>query len=367
MPSSTQVTRIATMHITMVKKQLADGQPCRKCLSTQDFLERRGLWHRIDEVVWAVEDDPESPGWQLAARHGVTRAPFFVVRTDDGTETVHQSALGLIRAHLSEPGVGASAASSAASPATEAATEAATIDIEAEASRLADAEPVEIVRVALGAFGSGCAIAFSGAEDVVLIDMAYKSELPFSVISLDTGRLHPETYEYIERVREHYRIDIEVHMPDAARVEALVRKKGLFSFLQDGHGECCGIRKVDSLARALGGYRAWMTGQRRDQSAATRADLPVVQDDPRFRGQGGALCKFNPLAGWTAAQVWAYIRAHDVPYNPLHERGYASIGCAPCTRPVLPGQHEREGRWWWEQAEAKECGLHVAHTDKAPA
>lgn len=337
------------MRITMVKKRLASGQPCRKCLRAQDLLERRGLWHHIDEVIWAVEGEPDSPGWQLAAAHQVERAPFFIARADDGSETVYQSVLILIRECLS----GAHTAPADGD-----------LNMAAEAARLAEAPPADIVHAALQTFGSECAIAFSGAEDVAVIDMAYKSGLSFSVISLDTGRLHPETYEFIERVRNHYGIDIEIYAPEAAQVEALVRTKGLFSFVTDGHGECCGIRKVAPLKRALRGYRAWMTGQRRDQSEATRANLPVAQTDPRFVGTRGPLCKFNPLAAWTAAQVWTYIREHGVPYNPLHERGYASIGCAPCTRPILPGQHEREGRWWWEQAETKECGLHVTSTRK---
>lgn len=341
---------VSAMHITMVKKRLADGQPCRKCLRAQDLLERRGLWQHIDEVVWAITGEPDSPGWQLAAAHQVERAPFFVVRADDGGETVYESVLIMIRECLSD------GPTRAAAPKGDSDGD---FDMAASARRLADAPPTDIVRAALDTFGSECAIAFSGAEDVAVIDMAYKTGLSFSVISLDTGRLHPETCEFIERVRSHYGIDIEIYAPDAARVEALVRRKGLFSFLADGHGECCGIRKVDSLERALGGYRAWMTGQRRDQSEATRGSLPVVQADPRFQGARGPLCKFNPLAAWTSAQVWTYIREHGVPYNPLHERGFASIGCAPCTRPILPGQHEREGRWWWEQADTKECGLHV--------
>lgn len=335
------------MHITMVKKRLESGEPCRKCLRTQDLLERRGLVDRIDEVVWAIEGEPESPGWRLAEKHQVDRAPFFVVRDDDGTESVYVSALVLIRERLSEPSPSAAPAGS-------------NRDVARDAETLANAAPAEIVAHALRAFGSACAIAFSGAEDVVLIDMAHKSGLPFSVITLDTGRLHPETYEFIERVREHYGIDIDVYMPEPGRVEELVRLKGLFSFYRDGHRECCDIRKVTPLARALSRYQAWMTGQRRDQSAVTRAAVPIVQADPRFRGMGPTLYKFNPLATWTAAQTWAYIRDHEVPYNPLHERGYVSLGCAPCTRPVLPGQPERAGRWWWEQADAKECGLHVA-------
>ena len=136
-----------------------------------------------------------------------------------------------------------------------------------------------------------------------------------------------------------------------------MRKKGLFSFYEDGHKECCEIRKVEPLRRALVRRDAWVTGQRRDQSP-TRAHVSVVQIDPAFSGKRGALLKLNPLAAWSSAQTWAYIREHEVPWNPLHERGYVSIGCEPCTRPTHPGQHEREGRWWWEDTTRKECGLH---------
>jgi adenylyl-sulfate reductase (glutathione) len=203
-------------------------------------------------------------------------------------------------------------------------------------------------------------ISFSGAEDVLLIELARQTGRPFRVFSLDTGRLHPQTYRFFERVESHYGIRIEYCFPDAARVEQLVRRKGLFSFFADGHQECCNIRKVEPLRKQLATLRAWITGQRRDQSP-TRASVPVVEIDPTFAGRdGGALIKWNPLANTSREYVWDSIRGFEVPFNELHAAGYVSIGCEPCTRPVLPGQHEREGRWWWEQAEHKECGLHVA-------
>jgi phosphoadenosine phosphosulfate reductase len=139
----------------------------------------------------------------------------------------------------------------------------------------------------------------------------------------------------------------------------MVREKGLFSFYQDGHQECCGIRKIEPLERALAGLDAWVTGQRKDQSPSTRAEVPFVQQDDRFQGRAEQLYKYNPLANWSSAELWNYIRMMEIPYNPMHERGFISIGCEPCTRPVLPGQHEREGRWWWEEATQKECGLHA--------
>ncbi len=219
-------------------------------------------------------------------------------------------------------------------------------------------DPADLIAHALKAFGPDIAIAFSGAEDVIAIEYAKQSGLPFRVFTLDTGRLHAETYHYLDTVERHYGIRIEVLFPDTAAVEALVRAKGLFSFRRDGHQECCGIRKVAPLKRHLGTLRAWITGQRKDQGT-TRVALPLVQTDPAFTGKdGGELMKFNPLAEQSSEQVWTVIRALGLPYNPLHERGFVSIGCEPCTRATLPNQHEREGRWWWEEAAGKECGLH---------
>lgn len=237
-------------------------------------------------------------------------------------------------------------------------------NILSRAAELEHLDPQEIVAFAIGNYSPHIAVAFSGAEDVVLIHMAVGVDLPFSLFSLDTGRLHPETYEFFETVRNHYKIKVDVFFPQARAVEALVRQKGLFSFYRDGHEECCAIRKVEPLRRALASVEAWVTGQRRDQSPSTRANMPVVQLDLTFATEGHRLVKFNPLANWTSAQVWAYIREHHVPYNPLHERGFASIGCQPCTRPILPGQHEREGRWWWEKETKKECGLHAGNVEQ---
>ncbi|HTN34201.1 MAG TPA: phosphoadenylyl-sulfate reductase [Marinobacter sp.] len=220
--------------------------------------------------------------------------------------------------------------------------------------------PRTILKAALQHYGN-IAISFSGAEDVVLIEMAHKLTDNLQVFTLDTGRLHPETYEFLERVRKHYGISLEVLFPDAAEVENLVNRKGLFSFYEDGHAECCGIRKVNPLRRKLATLDAWITGQRKDQSPGTRNDVPVVQIDSAFSTDEKPLVKFNPLANWTLKQVWDYIRISEVPYNKLHENGFVSIGCQPCTRPVLPGQHEREGRWWWEEATQKECGLHAGN------
>ncbi|MES3040748.1 MAG: phosphoadenylyl-sulfate reductase [Pseudomonadota bacterium] len=234
--------------------------------------------------------------------------------------------------------------------------------VAAWSTEYAGKSPQTLIKFALTSF-PGLAISFSGAEDVVLVDMAVKSKLPFRVFTLDTGRLHAETYRYLETVRKHYGISIETMYPDAPAVQQLVNEKGLFSFYQDDHKECCGIRKVEPLRRMLATTNAWMTGQRKDQSPGTRNSVPQIQLDTSFTGNDGALVKFNPLANWSSGEVWDYIRALEVPYNPLHEKGFISIGCEPCTRPVLPGQHEREGRWWWEEATKKECGLHIGNVE----
>jgi len=329
------------MHITMVKKRLASGEPCRKCAQAEELLRKRDHWDRIDEVVWADETDPKSPGMLLAAEHKVEVAPFYLVRDDDGSIEVFVSALKLIKTHLAAPKVSS--------------TE---FDLEKTRGQLATATPQEVVKYALETFGAECAIAFSGSDDVVLLEMAAQTGLPFTTLVLDTGRLHAETYRLIEEVRLHYGLDIHMTTPEPAELGPFVREKGLFSFLEDGHKECCQIRKVGPLRRALSGYRAWMTGQRKDQSLSTRGELQSVEEDTTFDGRSGPLAKFNPLANWSHDLLWQYIRDGELPHNALHHQGYSSIGCEPCTRPVLPGQHEREGRWWWEEERVKECGLH---------
>ena len=233
-------------------------------------------------------------------------------------------------------------------------------DIDTE---LSSQSPQEILRYALE-HHDNIAISFSGAEDVVLVDMAHKIRSDIQVFSLDTGRLHAETYRFIEKVRSHYGIAIDIVMPEAARVEGLVKEKGLFSFYEDDHKECCGIRKIAPLRKQLLTVDAWITGQRRDQSPVTRAAVPVIQEDKAFARSNDQLTKYNPLANWSSQQVWDYIRTNKVPFNELHDRGYISIGCEPCTRPTGPGQHEREGRWWWEEATKKECGLHAVNIKK---
>lgn len=220
--------------------------------------------------------------------------------------------------------------------------------------------PQQILAFALKEFDN-IALSFSGAEDVVLVDMATRIRPDVGIFCLDTGRLHPETYRFIDQVRQHYGVKIDVLFPDSEAVRKLTSEKGLFSFYQDNHQECCAIRKIGPLQKKLLDLDAWITGQRKDQSPGTRANIPIIQHDKVFARPGETLTKFNPLANWTLQQVWNYIRAYETPYNPLHDRGFISIGCEPCTKAVAPGQHEREGRWWWEEATKKECGLHAGN------
>jgi phosphoadenosine phosphosulfate reductase len=225
------------------------------------------------------------------------------------------------------------------------------------AAEYAQKHPKEIIALALESAQS-LAISFSGAEDVVLIDLAAKLKKDIHVFTLDTGRLHAETYAFIDQVREHYGLALDVLSPDPAKLEAYVKDKGLYDFYNSDHHECCGIRKLEPLKRRLKNLDGWITGQRKDQSPSTRNDVAVIELDSSNSTVDKPLLKFNPLANWSSKQVWEYIRMFDVPYNSLHDRGYISIGCEPCTKAVNPGQHEREGRWWWEEQTAKECGLH---------
>jgi phosphoadenosine phosphosulfate reductase len=205
-------------------------------------------------------------------------------------------------------------------------------------------------------FGASAAIASSfGVEDMVLIDLARTHAPSVRLFTLDTGRLPPETYEVMDVVRRRYGLEIETFFPERERVEALQSARGYFSFKQsiEARKECCGIRKVEPLRRALAGRQAWVTGLRREQSV-TRTAVEAVELDASH-----GLLKVNPLVRWSSREVWDYVKSQGVPYNALHDRGYPSIGCAPCTRAVKPYEDERAGRWWWESAENRECGLHV--------
>ncbi len=193
------------------------------------------------------------------------------------------------------------------------------------------------------------------AEDMVLTDMILKAGLPIGIFSLETGRLHPETLEVLDKVKAKYGYDIALFRPQAEAVDAYVAQNGVNAFYDsvEMRRECCRIRKVEPLGRALAGNKAWVTGQRRAQSA-TRAELHVQEDDAAHN-----MTKFNPLADWSETDVWNYIRDNGVPYNALHDQGFPSIGCAPCTRAIQPGEDVRAGRWWWENPDSKECGLHM--------
>lgn len=238
-------------------------------------------------------------------------------------------------------------------------------DIQQLNESLLDSQPKDILAAVIKQFPN-FAISFSGAEDVVLIEMASKLQPSPPVFTLDTGRLHPQTYQFMEKVREHYSLNLETLHPNPESLGKLVNSKGLYSFYKDGHEECCGIRKVAPLRAKLAGLDAWVTGQRRDQSPS-RAEVPIIQIDNSFSSESHQLIKINPLANWSSTDVWNYIQMFDVPYNQLHQQGYISIGCEPCTRAVKPNQHEREGRWWWEEATIKECGLHIGNVkDKKP-
>ncbi len=208
---------------------------------------------------------------------------------------------------------------------------------------------------------AGLACSF-GMEDMILIDIIAKLKGPITIFTLDTGRLHEETYEIMERVRSHYGLEIKTYFPNLEQVEKLVREKGFFSFKEniENRKECCEIRKIEPLNRALSELDAWVTGLRRDQ-AVTRTETPKILEDIDHP----PLVKINPLADWTQAQVEAYIDQHKVPVNALHKKNFPSIGCAPCTRPIEAGEDIRAGRWWWENPEHKECGLHRPKTSNS--
>lgn len=218
------------------------------------------------------------------------------------------------------------------------------------------ATPQEILKAGLAAAQGPVKLACSfSVEDIVIIDMAKELGLPVGIFALDTGRLNEETYEVADAIVERYRLQIDWYFPRHEAVQQLEREKGLFSFRESlaNRHECCHIRKVEPLGRALEGLAGWITGLRREQSV-TRTTLAPIELDT----VNGGILKLNPLLEWSEQQVWDYAKERRLPVNRLHSHGYPSIGCAPCTRPVAPGEHPRAGRWWWENPEQKECGLH---------
>lgn len=231
------------------------------------------------------------------------------------------------------------------------------MDIERIALQLEDKSAQEVLGWAIESFKGKIALANSfGAEDVVLTDMILKIDPTVRIFTLDTGRLPQETYEVWERIERKYGIRIEPYFPKFEDVERMLREHGPNPFYESVELRklCCRVRKVEPLKRALSGLDAWITGLRREQ-AVTRADVRKVEIDEA----NGGIVKVNPLADWKTKQVWDYIRENDVPYNALHDYGYPSIGCAPCTRAIKPWEDIRAGRWWWENPELRECGLHV--------
>ncbi len=217
--------------------------------------------------------------------------------------------------------------------------------------------PQDVLSWALERFGDRIVVASSfGVEDVALIDMAAAIRPDVRVFMLDTGRLHQATYDVMDRIRNRYQLRIEVMFPDAPRVEAMVREHGINLFYDspESRRRCCLARKVEPLKRMLTTVDAWVTGLRRDQGV-TRGQVAHVELDHA----NNSIVKVNPLADWTSEQVWDYVKANRVPYNALHDGGFPSIGCEPCTRPVKPGEDARSGRWWWENPDTRECGLHL--------
>jgi phosphoadenosine phosphosulfate reductase len=222
----------------------------------------------------------------------------------------------------------------------------------------------EIIKWSLDNYGDKIALASSfGLEDVLLIDMMVKiNKDKTKIFTLDTGRLNQETYELIDEISKKYGIKINVYFPDSNQVEEMVNNKG-FNLMYDSIENrklCCGIRKVNPLNRALSSLDGWITGLRREQSI-TRSNIEKIEIDVSHDNK----LKLSPLADWSEEMVWKYIKENNVPFNKLHDKGYPSIGCEPCTRAVSPGDDIRSGRWWWENPLQKECGLHITKSDKS--
>ena len=231
------------------------------------------------------------------------------------------------------------------------------LDIDALDREYEDRPPQDVIAWALETFGQMAAISTSfQAEGMVILDMAHRIDSNVRVFTIDTGRLPQETYDLVDRVRERYGIAVEVYYPEADQLSQMVHKHGINPFYRSVSLRllCCQLRKVEPLDRALKDLDAWIAGLRRGESE-TRAGTSKIELD-KARGN---IIKVNPLADWSHEQVWEYIRANDVPYNELYDRGYTSIGCAPCTRAIEPGEDMRAGRWWWEKGMPKECGMHV--------
>ncbi|GAA3931541.1 phosphoadenylyl-sulfate reductase [Hymenobacter algoricola] len=229
--------------------------------------------------------------------------------------------------------------------------------------QLAGLSAAEVLAVVAAQFPQQAVFSTSfGLEDQIITHLIFEHNLPITVFTLDTGRNFQETYSTWSKTLRRYGQPIDTYAPRPAGVEHLLREKGPNSFYDsvENRKECCGIRKVEPLNRALQGQQAWFTGIRAEQSA-NRHDMHAVEWDDTHK-----LLKFHPLFDWTFAQCWDYVHAHSIPFNPLHQQGFVSIGCAPCTRAIKPGEDFRAGRWWWEDQTAKECGLHGTHSSPDP-
>lgn len=230
-----------------------------------------------------------------------------------------------------------------------------TFDIDKINEALAGKSPQEVIAWFLKDFEGKVAFSTSlGAEDQAITKMIADVDKAADIFTLDTGRLFPETYDLMDATAKKYDITIRVMFPDAARVEEMINSKGINLFYDsiENRKLCCHIRKIEPLKRAFKGLDAWICGLRREQSV-TRKDMKLVEWD-----ENNGLLKVNPLIGWTEAELWTYIRSNHVPFNILHDQGFPSIGCQPCTRAIIPGEDVRAGRWWWENPESRECGLH---------
>ena len=220
---------------------------------------------------------------------------------------------------------------------------------------LASESPENVLSCFINGLGDKTAMSSSlGPEDQVLTDMLVKIDKNTNIFTLDTGRLFPETYNLIDRTSIHYGIKIRIYFPDSRLVQEMVEREGVNLFYDsiEKRKKCCHVRKLEPLERAFSGLDAWICGLRREQSV-TRKDMKLIEWD-----ETNGLIKVNPLIDWTEKQVWNYIHKNNVPYNNLHDKGFPSIGCQPCTRTVEQGDDSRSGRWWWESAEHRECGLH---------
>ena len=232
------------------------------------------------------------------------------------------------------------------------------IDIDDELIKIIDEKSKNVISLIQKNIEKYSSVAFAnslGAEDMVLVDLIQKNKLSVEAFSIDTGRLPPETYNLIQKVEDKYQFKIKLYFPDHQKIESYVNTNGINAFYNsvDLRKSCCAIRKVEPLNRALKDKKVWITGMRQEQSQ-TRFALKEEEFDEVHQSQ-----KLNPLSTWSELEVWAYIKINDVPYNTLHDQFYPSIGCAPCTRAISAGEDIRAGRWWWEDPQNKECGLHV--------